>query len=58
MNCDLCKGHGTILVRERYNDGDETIEARTCHKCLGSGQKHDEQEGDDFDIAGSSYEED
>ena len=55
MNCELCKGKGIVIVEQRFSDGDIVRETRTCHKCMGSGLKHDEQEGDDFDIGGSSY---
>lgn len=56
--CKYCKGKGTYIVKEIYGDGDTALVAYECNHCHGSGKTQDPDAGDDFDIDGSSYDDD
>lgn len=52
--CEHCKGKGIYAVEEKYSDGDSAIMWYECNYCHGTGQDPDPEEGEDFDIGGSS----
>lgn len=53
--CATCKGKGRWQVKETYSDGDEVLVWYDCNDCQGTGIDQDPEEGDPFDIGGSSY---
>ncbi len=56
--CPTCKGKGRWQVKETYGDGDTALVWYECGNCHGTGRNQDPMAGDDFDIGGSSLDED
>lgn len=57
-SCKDCKGKGRWQVKETYGDGDSCLVWYECGGCLGTGVEQDPEDGDAFDIGGSSFAED
>lgn len=56
--CETCTGKGRWQVKETYSDGDEVLVWYECNDCGGTGVDQDPEEGDNYDIGGSSYADD
>lgn len=55
--CRRCFGKGRWLERIEHADHVEMI-WHMCNDCKGTGVSQDPEDGDDYDIGGSSYEDD
>lgn len=53
--CSDCRGKGRWLEQIVRADGSTEHTWYECGTCSGSGEEQDPEDGDNFDIGGSSY---